>query len=397
MRQEEQFHRIFAQIPEILMHDEILNLDIKVWSIVASKKVLETGRVLDLLLKGPMASGYGYKLIELKDVQVKQPEVDQVFDYCSTLNRSGEISQSEYIEPIVLSTQEVIGRLNRDCANISPRVGTCPRLASGQTTCSGRVTITKFDPGVALNLFRRFWIDKNKYFQMKPKQVIFYLEAFGMTHKVYRLYLNKITHYISTLSHLPLTLEQLYSHIVRNNELNRVFYGRGKPSLMTFKNYIAQCIVFGLVRVERIAGEWNLVSLTARGERYVKAGLGLDEINADQAQILVDDVLLENPFAHGAILGICLFVESVFELSKNVIPVPHSYLCPHFLKKAGTERDWGSERNRREVPIHYGNIAQQLGLARRQSSADDITWYLTPLGIDTVVRFQLAKAVRMLF
>lgn len=394
MPQEEQFHRVFTQIPEILMHEKILNLDSKKWSIAASKKMLSTGRILDLLLKGRLVSGFGYKLIELKDVDVTQKEVDQVFDYCSTLIGSGEIPTSEFIEPIVLSTCGRKGTLELQCSIISSRVQNCARLGTATQTCPRKIAVSQFDPGLVLQLFREHWIENNKFFQMKPKQVIFYLKAFGLTHKVYRLYLNKITRFLNGLDSLPQSVNDLYDRLVRNNELSHVFYGKGKSTKMALLNYLAQCIVFGLVRVEKISGVWTIIALTERGVRFVEYGEGSDEVTTKQSKLLVDEVLLENPFEHGAILGICLFVESVFELSKNIIPVPHDYLSSYFLKKSGTEKDWNSDRGREEIPTHYGNISEQLGLVRRQIGK---MWYITPLGIDMVVRFQLAKAVRMLF
>ena len=75
--------------------------------------------------------------------------------------------------------------------------------------------------------------------------------------------------------------------------------------------------------------------LTERGERYVEAGDYEQrpwQVTAEQADIVVD-LLYEDPFYSDLTYSLVALVDSVFELSKNVHPVPRDRL-----------KDWYTER-----------------------------------------------------
>jgi hypothetical protein len=134
--------------------------------------------------------------------------------------------------------------------------------------------------------------------------------------------------------------------------------------------------------------------LTALGKQYVlnrDQSLSTDIITDDQAEV-IRAFILENPFASPTIFGIYQIVETVFNLARNVYPVPLDMIMLYFRDTSGKRFEWQTDKSVYHGTGMYSNYAIELGLLAKVGDK----LLITPSGIQFVLLLQLHKGLKMI-
>jgi hypothetical protein len=133
--------------------------------------------------------------------------------------------------------------------------------------------------------------------------------------------------------------------------------------------------------------------LTDLGKQYVwnrMPDAPDDYIVEDQIR-LIQEFIINDPFATPAIFGIYTMVDVIFTLSKNVYPVPVDLVLSNFRDSSGKFFQWASKKAALDAVKMYSNYATELGLLGRIGDK----FYLTPNGVRFILLLQLHKAIKM--
>ncbi|MCB1058846.1 MAG: hypothetical protein KDB65_01315 [Calditrichaeota bacterium] len=182
--------------------------------------------------------------------------------------------------------------------------------------------------------------------------------------------------------------------------LNRLLYNMEEPKKaesLAAKSSLSKSSVRSYLSLAR---ELKLVAfldetwfLTENGTQYVwgrdKSG-GFDFVSEDQCEML-RDIIIQNPFHSGAILGIYTIVESIYNLSKSTYPVDKKDLIQYFKQSCGRQFEWNSLKTASDATRMYSNYAIDLGLAAKMGEK----FYLTPVGVRFIMLLNLHKTIKM--
>jgi hypothetical protein len=133
--------------------------------------------------------------------------------------------------------------------------------------------------------------------------------------------------------------------------------------------------------------------LTDLGEQYVwnRVPEAPHDYIAEEQIRLIQEFIINNPFATPAIYGIYTIVDVIFTLSKNVYPVPVNLVISSFRDSSGKSFQWVSKKAALDAAKMYSNYATELGLLGRVGDK----FYLTPNGVRFILLLQLHKAIKM--
>lgn len=182
--------------------------------------------------------------------------------------------------------------------------------------------------------------------------------------------------------------------------LNRIFYvldvPKSKGELVTAcglsKSTVGSYLRLAqeLLLISEAEGKW---ALTGTGKKFVwnRDPKGpLEYISNDQSKIL-QNVIIQNPFASGAIFGIYTIVEALFNLLKNTYPVPANILVEYFRQSSGRYFEWSSNKTAFDSMKMYSNYAIDIGLMGRIGEK----FYLTSDGIRFILLLNLHKTIKI--
>lgn len=325
---------ILATYPQITQ--EVLGFEEEL-SLLARQKILDSGR-LDLLF----ASADRLLLLELKVEDFKKKFIDQVAAYRSDLvaiQASGMLLTGA-IEAFLL----------------------CPAFTSDDLALCNRhdIIAIEYEPEKILQKFFNRVKEGLPFVMLRPID--------------------------SGIWNIHLINRVLYALALTSN-IEEVSISVGL-STRTVKNHLRFAEQLHLV--ERDSTE---ASLTTLGKQYVlnrDESLSTDVITDAQAKLL-QDFILENPFASPTIFGIYQIVETAFVLARNVYPVPLEMVKSHFRDASGKRFDWQKDKSVYHGTRMYSNYAIELGLLAKMG--DNL--FITPSGIGFVLLLQLYKGLRM--
>lgn len=333
--QESQVEDILATYPNITQR--VLGID-RDLSLLARQKKIVSGR-LDLLF----ASNNKLLLLELKVEDFKPKFVDQVLGYRSdllSLQESGMLLDG-LIETYLL------------CPNFS---------LHGLKLCNNHdITTIEYSPTEVLQEFFDNVKAGSPFLTLKP-----------MDSGLWNIHL--INRALYALAHIN-DIEMIAKKI--------------NLSIKTVSNHLRFAEQLQLVK--RDSGK---AFLTTLGKQYVlnrDQSLSIDTISFQQAEV-IQDFILENPFSSPTIFGIYLIVETTFNLTRNVYPVPLDMVLPHFRDASGKRYEWESEKSIYHGTRMYSNYAIELGLLAKAGNK----LLVTPKGIQFILLLQLHKGIRMI-
>lgn len=168
-------------------------------------------------------------------------------------------------------------------------------------------------------------------------------------------------------------------------ELRTIVGGSSK----TLYNKIRFASELGLVNWSK---NGDYIGLSADGQKYIDSKEDYDGCLSEGQTQLLKQKIMENPYASNVALGIASMVECVFCLAKSCYPVPLQQLETFFTTYSGKSLEWQTDRAKYYGTKMYSNYATDLGLLAKSES----TIYLTPDGINFVVKMQLHKSLKLL-
>ena len=160
-------------------------------------------------------------------------------------------------------------------------------------------------------------------------------------------------------------------------------------SQKTLYNKIRFASELGLVNWSK---NGDYIGLTSDGNKYIDYKEDYDGCLSEGQTQLLKQKIMENPYSSNVALGVASMVECVFYLAKSCYPVPLSQLESFFTTYAGKALEWQTERAKYYGTKMYSNYATDLGLLAKNES----TIYLTPDGINFVIKMQLHKSLKLL-
>lgn len=331
---ESQVEDVLATYPQITQ--KVLGIDNEL-SLLARQKILESGR-LDLLF----ASEDKLLLLELKVENFKREFIGQVVAYrsdLSSLQTSGMLLGG-LIETFLL----------------------CPMFTSGDLNLckSHNIIAIEYSPAEVLQEFFAHLKTSSPFFTLKPVD--------------------------SGLWNIHLINRVIYA-LVETSDIGEVA-AETDLSIRTVGNHLRFAEQLHLVRRDS-----KKVFLTTLGKQYVinrNQSLSTDIVTDEQAKI-IQDFILENPFASPTIFGIYQIVETTFNLARNVYPVPQDMVMSHFRDASGKRFEWATEKSVYHGTRMYSNYAVELGLLAKVGDK----LLVTPNGIRFVLLLQLHKGIRM--
>jgi len=331
---ESQIEDILATYPDILK--EILDLRDDI-TLIARQKTLPSGNRIDLLF----ISGRKIILIELKVENFRRGFLKQIEDYIKEirgLQDSGRFIGGE-VESYIL------------CPGFSERE---------RVECESRGThLVRYSPQKILETFFLRFRNLADFITLRPSN-----------HGLWNIHLlNRVLYLLEA----PKTSREL-SRSVGISE-------------STVQSYMSLARELLLVRKHD-----KLWSLTEVGKKFVwnRDPSAPDRISEEQSAVL-QDVIVHNPFASGAIFGIYTIVESVFNLSRNTYPIPEELLTDHFKRVSGRHFEWTSNKTARDSMRMYTNYSIDLGLIGKVGDK----FYLTPAGVRFILLLDLHKAIKI--
>lgn len=325
---------ILATYPQITQ--EVLGFEEEL-SLLARQKILDSGR-LDLLF----ASADRLLLLELKVEGFKKEFIDQVSAYRSDLvsiQASGMLLKGG-IEAFLL----------------------CPEFTSDDLALCKKYDIiaVEYAPEKVLQKFFNRVRNGLPFVMLRP-----------IDSGIWNIHLiNRVLYTLATTSNI----EEIAAIV--------------NLSTKTVRNHLRFAEQLHLV--ERGSEE---ALLTTLGKRYVlnrDRSLSTDVITDAQAEI-IQNFILENPFASPTIFGIYQIVETAFVLARNVYPVPLEMVMSHFRDASGKRFDWQTDKSVYHGTRMYSNYAVELGLLAKMGDK----LFITPSGIGFVLLLQLYKGLRM--
>ena len=331
---ENEIEDIFAQHP--VQMRKLLGLSQDVF-LIARQKTLPSGR-LDLLYSHLSE----LLLIELKVEPFRHSFVSQVLAYRNdlvSLQQNGTFI-SGHVQPFLL----------------------CPVLTNTDVNSAFAlgVTAVKYDPREVLV----------EFFESAPLDVK-YLSVRPADKGVWR---------IGILNDTVRLVESLRTSLRIAKEK--------RQSTKTIGNQLGLAEELGLV-----SREGSEARLTTDGQQFVAESDPQDPpdfLSQNQARIL-RKFILSNPFFSGTTFGILTMVSSVFELSKNIYPVPMKLLAPHFIGAAGVTYRWDSEKSY-DMVSRCIQTTIDLGLVGKIGNY----YFVTPSGLSFVLLLNMHRSLKLI-
>jgi hypothetical protein len=140
-------------------------------------------------------------------------------------------------------------------------------------------------------------------------------------------------------------------------------------------------------------GADSKIRLNDLGQEYVSKGKPERrrwQVTRSQARLLTRH-LLEDPFANDLTYSLLALLKSVFELSRNRIPVSQGLILDWYTKKVGKDGSW-SEGTQKDVVNWLGDTLEEMQLLIIQ----DDEYYLTPQGYDALSYFAIEEGKSMI-
>lgn len=332
---ENEIEDIFALYPMQLRQVLGLSNDIH---LVARQKILPSGR-LDLVYSHLS----DLLLIELKVERFRQSFVDQVMGYkgdLEHLQQTGAFIHGALL-PILLCPEAT---------------GSEKQYAAGM----GVDTIV-YDPADVLTEFYRNAPLDVSYLDVKPVDI-----------GVWRLGL----------------INEAVCLAAKHHTVAQIAAQKGQ-SPRTVGNQMRLADALGLVTLKN-----NQVQLTATGEDFVRARdeLSPPDLLAPEQAAVIRKFILAYPFFSGVTFGILTLVSSIFELSRNTYPVPLGLVAGHFIKAAGLNYSWDSEKAVRKGVRMYTNYDIDLGLVGKVGDH----YFVTPSGLSFVLLLNMHKSLKLI-
>ena len=346
MVKESQIRDILASSPSIAR--DSLNIKDNI-DLLRKEYSLPSGR-LDLLF----ISRDKLHLVELKVISPEREFVDQVLRYRDDLEvekKEGKVTDLDIIPYLACPK----GTLTNDIKQYCRRNG---------------VILLELDLRKLLEKFYSEFVFSVEFVNVRPVAGID-LAPFG---------LNPMLYYLKDRG--PCTPKEL----AKAKTMYKEHYAHRKPAWLIGKKYAPLAESFGLVQ-RTTDGK---ISLTEIGGKYVDCDHSRPRDMSDAQAEFIRNYILENPFGSRINFGLYSLVEAVLELSRNVHPVPKEMAVKYFTKKVGKFYDW--KKVGWKQLYYYARFAEQLGLIG--IAGKDL--YITPTGINFVLKLQLHKALAML-
>lgn len=333
---EAQIEDVLATYPDLLK--EILSIREDL-TLIARQRILPSGDRLDLLF----VSGKRILLIELKIEAFRREFLKQTVDYVSELKQlqvSDELIEGDIV-PYLLCTNF------KNADNV---------LCNEKNVC-----LIKYSPESVLESFFARLKSLAGFISLKPTN-----------HGLWNLHL---------LNRILYILEEPESkdRLAKTSSLSK----------STIGSYLS--LAQELLLVNENEGQWYLTDI---GKEFVcnkDPEAPVELISEEQSKVL-QNVIIQNPFGSGAIIGIYAIVEALFNLSKNTYPVPRDLLTDHFRKSSGRYFEWSSTKTADDSMRMYSNYAIDIGLMGRMGDK----YYLTPDGIRFILLLNLHKAIKII-
>ncbi len=333
---ESQIEDIFATYPDILKDVLEISADI---TLIARQKILPSKNKIDLLF----ITGKKLLLIELKVDSFRKDFLQQVRDYTSELiqlQRSDKLVDAEII-PYLLCIETRVHQ---------------------KALCEKKgVHLVEYSPELVLDSFFARLKNLADFITLKPTN-----------HGLWNIHL---------LNRLLYVLENPKS----KDELVKTC-GLSKSTIGSYLRLAQELLLVSETEGKR----WNL---TDTGKRFVwnkDLQPPVEFISNDQSRVL-QNVIIRNPFASGAIFGIYTVVEALFNLSKNTYPIPANLLMDYFRASSGRYFEWSSKKTALDSMKMYSNYAIDIGLAGKMGNK----FYLTPDGIRFILLLNLHKTIKI--
>jgi len=324
-----------ATYPDITK--EILGISEEL-TLLSRQKILPSGNKLDLLF----VAGTKLKLLELKVESFQDKFVEQTEQY-----------KTELLE---------LQRINKLVNGPVDAYLLCPSILENQKEiCKSRgIEPIEYSPEFVLESFFSRLKNLAGFITIKPAD-----------HGLWNLHL---------LNRLLYQMEQIQA---REGLVSKT--GLSESTIGSYLRFAEEmCLVTKRSRSESV--------LTELGKKYVwnrDPKASEDYMSEEQAGVL-QDFIIEDPFASRAIYGIFTIVESIFTLSKNTYPVPLDLLINYFKESSGKFFEWASQKAALDGTKMYSNYATELGLIGRIGNK----FYITPNGIRFILLLQLHKTIK---
>ena len=334
---ESQIEEILATYPDICA--DLIGIKEEL-VLIGRQKILPSGDRLDLLF----AHGSRLILVELKVVPFKEEFLIQTQGYWR------ELEQLQAEEQLI--SGEITAYLL--CPHFLPKhIASCVQMG---------VRAIEYDPSQVLEMFFSRFNQIAAFFSLQPPD-----------HGVWSLHLlNPI----------------LYS--LENGRLSLADIRKGVGlALTTIGNYLRFAEELKLVYRETP----GFVQLSGMGNNYVNSrdpNRGFDSLSEAQVKVL-KDLIIKDPFSSRVVLGIYTMVEVIFNLARNVHPVPEQMVISHFRDASGKAYKWQSPTAASHGAHMYSNYATELGLIGKIGRQ----FYLTPQGIRFILLLQLHKSIKV--
>lgn len=159
----------------------------------------------------------------------------------------------------------------------------------------------------------------------------------------------------------------------------------------TIHNRLAVSNLLNIIdKPNRNKREYNLTNL---GKEILKLNdnISEDRFNAQQINLIANFVK-ENPFYSQITFSIMSVVETIFILSKAEYPVKYDIFQDFFIKSLGKNKTWKQPKAQLTGTYHFTNYAEELGFIQRI----DNKLFLTPLGIQSILLFQLNRSIKLI-
>lgn len=331
---EAQIEDVLATYPDLLK--DILGIaDL---TLIARQKILPSGNRLDLLF----LFGKRILLLELKAERFKAEFLNQIGGYAAeltALQRVGKLVEGD-IHPFILCTDFT---------------------EANEILCKKQnIVLIKYSPD---------WLMRNFFERIKGLAPFISLKP--TNHGLWNIHL---------LNRILYALEE----IKNVNELTEI----SKLSGSSIKSYLK--LAEELLLVAENNKNWTL---TKDGRKYIEkrdSSGPIEFVSSEQSKIL-QNIIIQNPFASGAIFGIYSIVESTFNLAKNTYPVPAKLLMEHFRQISGRYFEWSSDKTALDSMKMYSNYSIDLGLLGKNGNQ----FYLTPDGIRFILLLNLHKSIKI--
>ena len=334
---ESQIEEILATYPDICA--DLLGIKEEL-VLISRQKILPSGDRLDLLF----ARGSRLILVELKVVPFKEEFLKQTQSYWQ------ELEQLQAEEQLI--SGEITAYLL--CPHFLPQhIDSCMHLG---------IKAIQYDPSHVLAMFFTRFHQIAAFFNLQPPD-----------HGVWSLHL--LNPILYSLEGGRLSLADLRKSV--------------GLAPTTVGNYLRFAEELGLVHREKP----GFIQLSAIGSNYVnrrEPNRGSDSLSETQVNVL-KDLIIKDPFSSRVVLGIYTMVEVIFNLARNVHPVPEQMVIAHFRDASGKAYKWQSPTAASHGAHMYSNYATELGLIGKIGRQ----FYLTPQGVRFILLLQLHKSIKV--